>query len=317
MPLPHEVGRYASREAFIAYLEGYERRFGLDVRLGVEAQRIERHPEGAWAVSSSDGTYVSRHVVVATGWDAEPHLPAWAVEAAFGAQLVHASQVRELGPFANRRVLLAGAGNTGIDLAGLLVRAGADVTVSMRTPPNIFPRDWLGLPLGVSVLISEHLPSGPIDVFGRFIQWQAYGNLSAYGIPPAPEGFMTRFHRAGTNPAVDDGFVSALKSGRARVVGEIERLDHDGAILTSGEHLPADAVICATGYRRGLEPLVGHLGVLDQRGVPRYADGAPCHPHTPGLYFAGFRVALSGSIRVAGKHASRITKAITEDQKAK
>jgi hypothetical protein len=34
-----------------------------------------------------------------------------------------------------------------------------------------------------------------------------------------------------------------------------------------------NAVICATGYQRGLEPLVGHLGVLDDHGVPR--AGAP------------------------------------------
>lgn len=56
-------------------------------------------------------------------------------------------------------MLVAGAGNSGIDIAGLLVRADAAVTVSMRTPPNIFPRDWLGLPLGPSVLLAEHLPA--------------------------------------------------------------------------------------------------------------------------------------------------------------
>jgi hypothetical protein len=121
---------------------------------------------------------------------------------------------------------------------------------------------------------------------------------------------MTRFRRAGVNPAVDDGFVSALKTGRARIVGEVERLDRTGAILTGEDRLPADDVICATGYRRGLEQLVGHLGALDERGAPRYADGAPGDPDTPGLYFAGFRVALSGSIRVAGKHARRIAASI-------
>jgi hypothetical protein len=102
----------------------------------------------------------------------------------------------------------------------------------------------------------------------------------------------------------------ALKHGRARIVGEVQRLERTGAILTGGDRAPADDVICATGYRRGLEQLVGHLGVLGERGVPRYADGAPGDPDTPGLYFAGFRVALSGSIRVAGRHARRIATAV-------
>jgi cation diffusion facilitator CzcD-associated flavoprotein CzcO len=314
--LPRGAGRYASREAFVAYLEGYAREHGLDVRLGVQARRIEQQPLGGWAVITPDGSLVSRYVVVATGWDAVPTLPGWAEEPSFAGRLLHAADVGDLGTFRDRRVMVIGAGNSGIDLAGLLVRVGANVTVSMRTPPNIFPRDWLGVPLGLSVLMAEHLPIPPVDALGRFIQWQVYGNLSRYGIPRAPEGFMTRFRRAGVNPAVDDGFVSALKDGRACVVGEVERLERTGAILTGGVRLPADDVICATGYRRGLEQLVGHLGVLDERGVPRCADGAPGDPDTPGLYFAGFRMALSGSIRVAGRHARRIAVAIASQTPA-
>ena len=315
--LPRDAGRYASREAFIDYLEGYARDHGLDVRLGVDARRIEQHPHGGWEMVSPNGSFLARHVVVATGWDAEPNLPQWADARAFAGELLHASQVRDLRVFRDQRVLIVGAGNSGIDLAGLLVRAGANVTVSMRTPPNIFPRDWLGLPLGPSVLMAEHLPSRPVDALGRFIQWQVYRNLSPYGIPRAPEGFMTRFRRAGVNPAIDDGFVSALKDGRARIVGEVERLEREGAILIGGDRAPADDVICATGYRRGLEQLVSHLGVLDERGAPRYADGAPGDPETPGLYFAGFRVSLSGSIRIAGKHARRIAAAIASQTPAR
>jgi putative flavoprotein involved in K+ transport len=307
--LPRSAGRYASRDAFIAYLEGYGRRHAVDVRLGVEATRIDADGEGGWVVAASDGEFSSRHVVVATGWDAEPNLPDWASGAEFAGPVMHASEVRDLSQFAGRRVLVVGAGNSGIDLAGLLVRAGADVTVSMRTPPNIFPRDWLGVPLGPIVLLAEGLPSWAVDPIGRFIQRQVFGDLTPYGIPRAPQGFLTRF-RAGVNPAVDDGLVSALKSGRASVVGEVRGLEHGGAILSAGEHRGTDVVICATGYRRGLDALVGHLGVLNTRGGPLYDNGVPSDPATPGLYFAGFRVALSGQIRRSSGHARRIAKAI-------
>ena len=121
---------------------------------------------------------------------------------------------------------------------------------------------------------------------------------------------MTRFRRSGTNPAVDDGFISALRSGRAGVVSEVERLSRDGAHLVGGDELKVDSVICATGYRRGLGQLVGDLDVLDVQGVPRCRDGAPCDPVAPGLYFVGYRVALSGSIRVSAKQARRVAKAI-------
>jgi cation diffusion facilitator CzcD-associated flavoprotein CzcO len=308
--LPRDAGRYAPLEGFVVYLGDYARRRELDVRCGVDARRVERGEAGGWRVISSDGDWSARNVVVATGWDADPRFPEWAIGSSFRGQLLHTSELRDPQSFVGQRVLVVGAGNSGIDVAGLLVRAGAEVTVSMRTPPNVFPRDWLGLPLGPMVLMAEHFPAWSADLVGWFIQWQVYGNLARHGVPRAPVGFMTGFRRAGVNPAVDDGFISALKSGRARVVGEVERLIREGALLVDGDELAVDSVICATGYRRGLEQLVGHLGVLDESGVPRFADGAPGDPGAPGLYFAGFRVALSGSIRLSGKHGRRIAKAI-------
>jgi len=313
--LPRVAGRYASRDAFVEYLVAYAGAHELDVRLGVEARRIEPDEAHGWTVATSEGPWSARHVIVATGWDAEPKLPTWAAESRFAGSLLHTSDVTDLTRFRGQRVLIVGAGNSGIDIAGLLVRSGATVTVSMRTAPNIFPRDWLGAPLGPSVLLGEHLPARPVDALGRFIQWHVYGDLSPYGIPRAPEGYATRFRRTGVNPAVDDGFVTALKAGRASVVAEVERLERDAALLVTGERVDADAVILATGYRRGLERLVGHLNVLDDRGVPRHWRGTPGDPTTPGLYFAGFEVRLSGSIRASGMHARRIANAVAHDMR--
>jgi putative flavoprotein involved in K+ transport len=312
-PLPRAVGRYASRDAFVGYLGAYAREHALKVRLGVEARRVERDQRDGWRVETSDGAVAARHVVVATGWDAEPQRPAWARDPPFAGPVLHTSQLTDLSGFRGRRVLVVGAGNSGVDVAGLLVRAGAVVAVSMRTPPSIFPRDWLGVPLGPLAWVGEHQPVVVSDMLGRFIQWQVYGDLSSYGIPRAPEGYMSRFRRAGVGPAVDDGFIAALKAGRAAVVAEVGRLEGGGAVLVTGERVDADAVVCATGYRRGLEGLVGHLGVLDEHGVPRHARGAPGDPSTPGLYFAGYQVAISGSIRVSGRHARRIAKAVAAD----
>jgi putative flavoprotein involved in K+ transport len=303
--LPRAAGRYASRDGFVEYLDRYARDHGLDVRLGVDAQRVDGDPHG-WSVATPNGALAAPYVVVATGWDAEPTLPGWAVGSPFAGAVLHTSELTDPARFRGQRVLVVGAGNSGIDVAGLLLRAGAVVTVSMRTPPSLFPRDWLGVPMGPIALVGEHTPTAIADVLGHFIQWQVYGDLSRYGIPRAPEGYMSRFRRSGINPAVDDGFVDALKTGRTAVVAQVRRLEPDAAVLTDGRRLEVDAVVCATGYRRGLDGLVGHLGVLDERGIPRHAGGAPGDPTTPGLYFAGFEVALSGSIRASARHARRI-----------
>jgi cation diffusion facilitator CzcD-associated flavoprotein CzcO len=157
---------------------------GLDVRLGVDAQRIDPDANG-WSVTTSQGAWRAPYVIVATGWDAEPKLPEWAAGSAFAGPVLHTSQLTDLSRFRGQRVLVVAAGNSGIDVAGLLLRAGASVAVSMRTPPSVFPRDWLGVPRGPLALIGEHTPRAMADGLGRFIQWQVYGDLSPYGIARA------------------------------------------------------------------------------------------------------------------------------------
>jgi hypothetical protein len=150
---------------------------------------------------------------------------------------------------------------------------------------------------------------------GFATQRLVFGDLSEYGLPRARDGFQTRFRRELITPAVDDGFVAALKAGRTRIVAEVERLDGEEVVLVDGERLRPDTVICATGYERGLEPIAGHLGVLEPNGLPtRHA--APESPAAPRLYFAGFFGGPGGAIRLCPIHARRIARAAARDRAA-
>jgi hypothetical protein len=70
-------------------------------------------------------------------------------------------------------------------------------------------------------------------------------------------------------------------------------------------------VIAATGYHRALEPLVGHLGVLDERGRP-VVHGGRTPREAPGLYFTGFTNPISGMFREMALDARRIAKALAK-----
>lgn len=302
--IPRAMRRYPSRDDFVRYLEDYAR--GLDVRFGVEARRVE--PGARWRVQTSDGTFDAEHVVIATGYDAVPFVPE--VPGDFGGERLHASEVRAVDGFRGRDVLIVGGGNTGVDLAGVLDRCGARVAVAMRSGPLVVPRDLLGLPLQPSGLLNDHLPVKVADALGAFASRLAYGDLTRYGVPKPTEGYQTKFRRTFQGPAVDDGFVAALEAGRARAVPNVERFDGNEAVLVGGERLRPDVVIFATGYRRGLEPLVGHLGVLDDDGRPTH-HAAPENPKRPGLYFAGFDGRPSGQIRFMPRHARSIARAVS------
>ena len=108
----------------------------------------------------------------------------------------------------------------------------------------------------------------------RAAQRLTVGDLSPYGLPVPEEGMASRLARLGVAPAIiDKSTVQAIKDRRIEVVAGVERLDGTGVELTDGSRVEPDAVIAATGYRAGLEPIVGHLGLLDERGKPRVRSG--------------------------------------------
>ena len=89
-------------------------------------------------------------------------------------------------------------------------------------------------------------------------------------------------------------------------MGGVESLDAGGVQLADGSRIEPDAVIAATGYRCGLEPVVGHLGVLNERGVPLSPTG---DESAPGLRFIGYRPAPA-HLGLMAREATRTAKAI-------
>ena len=312
--IPRRLGRYPRREDFVGYLGEYAAQRGLSIRFGVELERVDRD-DRAWRLQTSAEFLLARYTVIATGYDAVPKMPDWPGRDRFEGELLHAADFRTATPYSGRQVLIVGAGNSGVDIAGHLLSAGARVTVSMRTPPNLFPRDWGKIPLEPLAIVGERGPAKVADVVGFLLQRAIFGDLTSYGIPSAPEGYESRFRRTHMSVATDDGFVAGLKAGRARVVAPVERFDAREVVLVDGTRLTPDAVICATGYARGLESAVSHLGVLRPDGLPIRYGAAPEHPNAPRLYFAGFWGSNGGQIRWSSIHARRIARAAVRDRK--
>lgn len=308
--IPRSAGRWVGRDDFISYLERYAAAHRLEVRPGVHVQRLDP-AEGGWQVSTSAGTHETSGVVVATGHDRVPWLPEWPGRGSFIVPVVHVSGLQRPSDLAGLRVLLVGAGNSGVEIAGQLVGAGvAGLWVSVRTPPNILPRELAGVPLQPLGVPLNRVPERVADSVCRVAAWLAFGDLAGYGLPRPELGPYARLRLTGESVAVDEGFVAQLRAGRLTVVPEISRLDGQEVVLADGTRLRPDVVLAATGYRRGLEPLVGHLGVLDEAGLPRdVADGR--QPARPGLWFIGYRVEVAGSLRLHGIDARRIARRIS------
>jgi putative flavoprotein involved in K+ transport len=138
---------------------------------------------------------------------------------------------------------------------------------------NITPLRLGGVPLHPVSVLGRYLPLRWQDANARVVQRLAFGDLARLSYPRPAAGAFTRAAADGVTVAVDDGFVRALKAGRVIMKPAIDRFDGPQACFTDGTSCAPDAVICATGYRPGLEQLPRGRGRL-HRAVRRDRGGA-------------------------------------------
>ena len=278
-----ENGPFPSRDQMVRYLEDYAGGKGLDVRLNTRLERVDRNGAG-WSLRTSAGDVAAEQVVVASGYAHTPYIPDWPGRASYGGRLLHAAEYRNPEPFRGQDVLVVGAGCSGMEIAYDVIEGGAArVRLAVRTPPNILIRSPLG-----PLFARGMLKLGPerADRIMPLIRRLEVGDLTEYGLPVPEEGIFARLMRLGVAPAiVDKVVIKAIKERRIEIVAGVESLDTDGVGLADGSRVEPDAVIAATGYGCGLEPVVGHLGVLNEKGVPQPPTGDEA---APGLRFIGF-----------------------------
>lgn len=322
-PIPRRFGRWVARADVVRYLEEYVAHHGIQLRLGTAVTRIERAgvtvgdpaasdttTNARWLVHLDDGPpLVAEHVIVATGYNHTPVTPDWPGLDGFTGDLVPARDYRNGRPYAGRDVLVVGTGNTGTEIATDLAEHGATrVWLAVRTPPHIIRRDMLGWPAQGTGILVRRLPPRLVDRVAHGLAAVQEPDLSAYGMPRADPGLYSRV-LVGRVPVQDVGIVDAIRTRRVEPVAAVESFDGDEVVLTDGTRLRPDAVLVAAGYRAGLEPLVGDLGVLDGRGLP-VVHGAHEPPGAAGLWFTGFTNPISGMLRELRIDAERIAAAI-------
>ncbi len=303
-PFPKGTPTFPSRDQLVQHLERHAGEEGIELRLSTRVERIERS-DGGWVVHSSAGELRAPQVIVALGHEQNPFSPDWPGRDAFEGRLLHSSEYRNPGPFKGQRMLVVGPGSSGMEIADELAEGGASkVWLAVRTPPNILLRQGPGpLPGDLIATCLWHLPTRVGDRIARFGTRMDVGDMTEYGLPTPEVGVFTNVRTRGKVPAIVDAkVIEAIKDARIEVVAAVESLDSEGVELADGTRIGPESVICATGYRRALEPLVGHLGVLGDRGMPKVIGPQPA---TEGLRFIGYLRAPAASATWARRPGAR------------
>ncbi len=306
LPMPARLPRYPAREQVVAYLEEYAAHHRIAPRFGVQAQRINK--PGTWRVETSDEDLAADNVIVASeiaGW---PQRAEWPGKERFAGRLLHSSEYANAQPFAGARVLVAGFGNSGGEIAMDLANAGVDVSISVRGPVNILPRELFGMSVIDWAILQQPIPYRLMDALNAPLLRLVIGDLRKLGLRQSPKGPLAQIIEDRKIPVLDIGTVDLIRQGRIKVRCGIERVEATQVQFVGGTTAPFDVIIEATGYRPDLQSLLpDHRDALDASFGPKVCGKATRHA---GLFFCGHIPVATGQLREIGIEARRIASLI-------
>jgi indole-3-pyruvate monooxygenase len=313
-PYPADYPRYPSRDQVLRYLEGYAREFDLRPEFGEEVRDCS-HDGAGWKIVTTVGVRHARFVIVASGFNRTPTVPAWPGQSSFPGPILHSRDYVNGVGFAGQRVLVVGFGNSGAEIALDLAESGAVPAIAVRGGVNVTPRDVLGLPVTLIALASRHLPPRVADATNALTIRLAVGNLADVGLTKHRDGPFVQIAQRRRVPVIDVGTLAAIRRGAIGVRAGIASFDGSEIVFADGKRERFDAVVLATGFTPGLAAIFrAHPAVLNVDGNPT-AYGREAS--VPGLYFCGFNVVPTGLLREAGIEARAIASDIARKRETR
>jgi len=308
---PRGTAAFPKRDAVIAHLRAFRDEHLFDIRYNCAAVSVDK-ADGHFVVSTKNGTWRTRHLIIATGRDRIPSVPQWKGLNTFSGKLVHAADFGDAKDYAGKSVLVIGSGNSGFDVLNHLVKVRtAKLWLSARNGPNILPKRLRGFSVHRLSPLLALLPTALADRVIGWTQRLSFGDLTKLGFPPGQMNAATRLTGSSVAIAVDDGAIAAIKRGRIAVVSEAVEFSDASVILENGLTLKPDVVIAAVGYSAGISELVGKLGVLDERGNSVF-DRRTGRTAVPGLWFVGMKPSLTSYFRQAEREATVIAESVAK-----
>lgn len=316
--MPAHYPEWPSGEDVQAYLQTYAEKFGLIpfVHLGTEVTQARPSAGGGWDVETADSTTHVDHLVLASGIFSRPFIPPIENLDLFeklGGQLLAASDWHSHEQVRGKHTIVLGYGKSACDITVEIASVAASTTVVARELLWKMPRKIKGV-LNYKFLMLTRMGeglfryrtvTGPEKLLHARDSAMANsmlgsvgkvttGQLGLTGLGLVPLGQFSDIARSTVSLATE-GFFEGVAEGRIQVKRDtvvLRFVEQDGkahAELSTGELVPADVVVAATGWTQDLpflpEDVVDRL--TDHNGD--YLLHRQIHPiDVPDLSFAGY-----------------------------
>ena len=245
-----------------AYLRRYAATFDLPVRLRSAVSALD-HEHGRFVIRLANGaSLTAAAVIVATGANQRPYVPSFASALAPAIVQLHSDEYRRPAQIPDGKVLVVGAGNSGVQIALELAEAGREVVLSGRHPGTL-PRRVLGRDIYDWLWPTLMRPTLDSALGRRLMRGRLFAGDPIVGMP------SNALDRRGLSRA-------------SKTVGSQDaypRLD-DGTVARD-----ISAIVWCTGFRPDFGWI--ELPVLGLDGYPVHSRGIA--DGVPGLAFLGMR----------------------------
>jgi dimethylaniline monooxygenase (N-oxide forming) len=320
-PMPKAYPEWPSGAQVQAYLESYVDHFDLSgqVQLATEVVAATALPnEAGWTVTTrrnGEVDSVTHHfdwLIVCNGIFSIPTVPVFpGVEAfrAAGGLVCHTSEFTDIERARGRHALVIGYGKSSCDVANAIAGVSASTTVVARTLIWKIPKKLMNV-LNFKHLFLTRLGEGlfkyiRVKGFEKFLHGP--GLAIRNSMLSSVEGVIAKqlkLKQAGLHPGkpletiarstvslVTDGFYEKIiaKQLSMKVGAYITQLTPGRAVLSTGEVVRADVIVCGTGWDQQVPFLSPEVmaKVTDQRGIFRlYRSMIPTG--VPRLAFNGY-----------------------------
>ncbi|XP_028802355.1 probable indole-3-pyruvate monooxygenase YUCCA4 [Neltuma alba] len=309
MGFPESYPKYPNKFQFITYLESYASRFSLRPRFNQNVREARFDPtSGLWIVRTQDFVYISRWLVVATGENAEPFIPQIFGMENFRGPIIHTIDYRSGTDYRNKRVLVVGCGNSGMEVSLDLCNHNAKTHIVARNAVHVLPREMFGFStFGLAMTLLKWFPLRIVDMLLLLLAYFIIGNTDQLGLRRPKTGPMELKCIAGRSPVLDVGTLGEIKAGRIKVEDGVKEITRNGARMMDGQEKEFDAIVLATGYKSNVPSWLKSCEFFTADGMPKtpFPNG---WKGGNGLYTVGFtRRGILGTASDAVKIAGDIS----------
>ncbi len=244
MPFRGDPDRYPARDEVAEYLERYAAGLGVEIMTNRRVVNVLQERRGFGVVTDDGQRFDVSGVIAASGAFSNPYRPSFPGQESFTGEISHVADYRNPVPYAGKRVILVGAGDSAAQVANELAFV-ADVTLAARHPLRFIPQ----------------------RIGGKDVHYW----LRETGFDSLPAAWLDQI--AGGSVITDSvGIKQALADGLLDTRPMFVALDGEQVVWSAGDREHVDAIILATGYRPSLDYL-RDLGALDVDGAPLHAGG--------------------------------------------